>query len=423
MRNRLISLLRWSEQYTGTDMVYLASGGFWSLIGQATSTIGTFILAIAVGHFFPTAAYGEYKYVLSVVALLSVFSLNSLSGAVFQSVAHGYDGALQDGFRRNLLWSSLIFIATCGLAGYYFYFQNVTLAIGILVGGCAAPFFASSNLADSFLTAKKDFKRQTLYLGVFATAIPSAALIATVIISQSALVLAIVYFITNTTTTYVAYRMTLATYRPDPLKTDSSMLSYGKHLSVIGILGTIAANIDQVLLFHFIGPIQLAFYNFAIAIPDQTKGPLKTFNSMVQARFAERADSQIRSTMARKVALLASGIGGFVIIYIIFAPYIYHLFFPTYATAAYLSQLYALSLLSYALAPASSYLSIRKRIREQYIGNVLSYVIQIGALIVGVLAGGLMGVIWARIISRFFGSALLYILYMIDVRRSTATDL
>ena len=155
IRTRLYNALRWSERYTKTDMVYLFKGGTWSTIAQIGTAACTLALAMVVSRFVSKDAYGTYKYIFSIIAILSAFSLSGLSTAVFQSVARGFDGALQEGFWKNLRWSLFIFIGSLGLAIYYFALHNSTLAMGVLIGGCLLPFLASAKLAGSFLAAKK----------------------------------------------------------------------------------------------------------------------------------------------------------------------------------------------------------------------------------------------------------------------------
>lgn len=403
--------LRWSERYTKTDMVYLAGGQFWAVIGQVVSSVTVFIFAIIVAQYLPKDVYGEYKYIIGVVALLSSFSLTGLSTAVFQSVASGFDGSLHEGFWRNLKWSALVFLGAFGLAAYYFSQGDHILAGGVLIGGTLSPLLASANLIAPFLNAKKDFRRTAIYIGVIETLLSSGALIITIFLTHNPLILASVYFLGNTFATLWIYRRIVKAYRPDPAKTDPGMMTYAKHLSAMGVLSTIAANIDQVLLFHFVGPVQLAIYNFATAIPDQTKGPLNMFNTMTQAKFIGRSDKEVRTGMRNKIFWLAISSIAFVLLYILIAPYFFAIFFPKYMEAVFYSQIYSISILTVVFAPAASYLIAKKKVREQYINNIALSVIQISSMLIGVIGWGLIGLVWARVITRLAISSLTYVLY------------
>lgn len=418
MKHRIISALRWSERYTKTDMVYIARGGFWSTVGQGAVSISTLVLAVVVSMYLSKETYGAYKYILSIVALLSVFSLNGLTGAVFQSVAHGFEGALRHGFFKNVQWSIAVFLGALGIGVYYVYFGNYTLGLGILIGGCLSPFLVSANLASSFLGARRDFARQTLYFGLFGTLAPVVVLILTILLTQSPLVLASVYFVSNTLVALFLYYRVMRLYRPDSTKTDSGMMPYGKHLSAMGVFNVIAGNIDQVILFQFVGPVQVAIYAFAIAIPEQVKGPLKMLDSMIQAKFATRDDTAIRAGMRNKILLLFLFTLATVAAYIAAAPAIFALIFPNYMDAVIYSQIYALSLFGLVLTPASSYLQIKRRVREQYIFNIVTSLFQIAVMLIGVYWWGLLGLVVARVTARFFGGTVTLLLFQRAVRQA-----
>ncbi len=410
-KEHLHKALRWSERYTKTDMVYLAHGQFWSVIGQVVSSLTVFVFAIIVARYLPKDVYGEYKYIIGIVALLSSFSLTGLSTAVFQSVASGFDGSLHEGFWENIKWSAVVFLGAFGLAAYYFFQGDHTLAFGVLIGGTLSPLLASANLISSFLNAKKDFRGAAIYIGIIQTLLSSGALIVAIFLTQNPLILSAVYFLGNTLSTLWVYRRIKNLYNPDQAKTDPGMMTYAKHLSAMGILSTIAGNIDQVLLFHFVGPAQLAIYNFATAIPDQTKGPLGMLNTMIQAKFVNRSDKEIDAGMCNKIFWLATSSISFVILYILLAPYFYGFFFPKYMVAVPYSQIYVISLLSTIFTPAGSYLVAKKRVWEQYISNAVVSLLQIASMVVGVIVWGLIGLIIARVATRLFGSILNYTLY------------
>lgn len=419
LKSRLYRLLRAAEKYTKTDMIYLAKGGFWSTAAQVVNSLLVFGFAILVAHFLPKDVYGQYKYIIAMVALLGSFSLTGLGSAMFQSVASGFDGALRQGFVANLRWSAAVFLGAFGLAAYYFLQGNTTLAIGVLVGGSLSPFLTSANLAGAYLNAKKDFARANIYFGIVENLVAIGALIIAVLLTKDPLILAIVYFVGNTLATWLIYRRVVRLYQPDPAKTDPGMMGYAKHLSLMGVLTTIAGNIDQVLLFHFVGPVELALYNFAIAIPDQTKGPLKMFDTMTQARFVSRADREISVSMRHKMWVIFATTATFVAAYALAAPYIYRFFFPNYIESILFSQIYALSLFSAVFSPAASYLTAKKKIAEQYTSKVVLSLFQIIVLFVGVLYWGLLGLIWARVVLKVGGAYFTYTLYRSSLRKPT----
>ena len=388
--------LRWSERYTKTDMVYFASGGFLSLVSQVTALGGALALAVMVSHYVPKTSYGEYKYILSIIALLSSFSLNGIGGAVLQSAAQGFNSALQKGFWANLRWSFVIFIGALVMALYYFWAGNVTLAAGILIGGSLSPFLASAGLFSPFLAGKKDFVYQTLF-SIGDNLIPICLMIGTVMLTGNPLILIAVYFITNTLAALYFYRRTKIMYAQSLQKHDETMLRYSKHLSIMGILGGIAENIDQILLFHFMGGAQLAIYNFAIAIPNQMRTPIKNIDAMLQARFVNRTAKEIKSGMWNKIFWYFISAVTLAIAYFFIAPYVFTFLFPQYLEAILYSQIYIFWIIALAFDPINSYISSRKNVKALYTSTIVYSISKIVLLFVGVFFWGLMGVIVARI--------------------------
>ena len=94
IKNRIYRLLRRSERHTKTDMVYLASGGFWLTVGQIISSAATFGLAIAFANLLPKETYGTYKFVLSIAGILTIFTLPGMVTSLTQAVARNFEGSV-----------------------------------------------------------------------------------------------------------------------------------------------------------------------------------------------------------------------------------------------------------------------------------------------------------------------------------------
>jgi O-antigen/teichoic acid export membrane protein len=420
LHERVIRILRRSEKYTKTDMVYLARGSTLSFIGQGASIAASLILAVAVSHFVSKEAYGEYKYILSIVGLLSVFSLNGIPSAVFQSAAQGYDGALIRGFWENIRWSALVFVITFVLAAYYFIMGSAALATEILIGGSLSPFLGSANLFASFLGGKKDFYRQTVY-GIIDNVIPIFIFIGVVLVTGNPVILVATYFATNLLAGLYFYRRTIAVYRASLHLHDGHLLSYSKHLSVMGFIGGIAGGIDQILLFHYVGAAQLAVYTFVTAIPDLMRGPAKNLSSMMQAQFAVRTNKEIHSGMVNKVMWILVLAAGVTIAYVSIAPFIFATLFPNYRDAISYSQIYALVLLAMPLDAYATYLTSKKRTKELYMVYFFYSIVQIVSMFAGIIFWGLFGLILSRVATRFATGFVAYLMYRNAIVRETPT--
>ncbi len=411
-------LLKKSERVFKTDMIYLAKGGFWTIFSQIIISSSTLLLAIAFAHFVSKDTYGQYKYILSIASILGTFTLTGMGAAVLQAVNRGFEGTMDYAFWKNIVWSIPFFILSLGLSIYYFIHANISLGITFIVIGILSPFFNSTNFYNSYLDAKKDFRRSALYFGIVGNVFPYFCTFIAILLHASVLTLIIVYFASNTFIGAILYLRTVHIYKPND-KVDTSALSYSKHLSLISVLSVFADNIDQILVFHYIGAAELAIYNFAVAIPSQVKGPIKGLAGLIFPKFVSRSDTEIRSGMRNKYFLLFLTALGIIISYIFMAPYIFHIFFPNYVESIIYSQIFSISLLWIVSVPAETYFIAKKKIKEQYVGNILGSVLQIAFLFIGILYGGLLGLVIARVIIKICSSAINIILYEISSRPIT----
>lgn len=379
LRGYTYRLLRWSERYAKTDMVYLMKGGFWLLAGQAIAVVFSLVLAVAFGHFTSQDTYGNYKYALSLAGLLSVLSLSGMTTAITQSVSKGYEGVLGQGFRLNLKWSALVPIASACVALYYLLWQhNPFVAFSLCIVGVSTPLLNSFSLYDSYLVGKKEFKRDTIY-GMCETIFSTLCIIGALLFTTRAIMFVIVYFVANLTSTAFFYFQTMRLARNR--ETDPGLLRYSTHLSIMNVIATIADKIDSIAIFTFLGPASLAAYTYAIAIPEQLKVLIKMVVPLSMPKFAERPFAEIRRSIWGRVGYLALATALFIVVYVICAPLLFRILFPIYIDSIPYSQWYSVSLIfTVVVAPLLSAFQAHKKTRAIYITNNVGSIVLIISL-------------------------------------------
>ncbi len=403
-RNKIYNLLRWSEKYTKTDMVYLATGGFWLTIGQIVSTASSFLLAIAFANLLPKETYGVYRYILSTVGILSIPALAGMSTAATQAVARGYEGILIPAVKTKIKWGSLGSLASLAFAGYYYFHGDPTLTISFLIVAIFLPFMDAFTIYDALLQGRKIFKASVKYF-IITQVVAASSLIATLLFTKNIFLILLAYFIPWAGFRFIFFKITLKKYSPNDKK-DPRAISYGKHLSIIGIVETIANYLDQVLVFHYIGAVELAIYSFAIAPPEQIKDLLRSVSILALPKFSQKPKEEIKKTMLGKTLKLTLLIAMGIAIYILAAPLIFKIFFPKYLSSVIYSQIFAISLVSAAATLPKSALRGHVAKKELYILSTAGSLIQIGLLFFFIYFYGLMGAILARVATRFLNSFL-----------------
>jgi O-antigen/teichoic acid export membrane protein len=346
---------------------------------------------------------------LSVAAILSTFSLTGLSSSITRSVARGFDGSLKQGFRENLRWSWIIY--TGGLIGaiYYFINGNQTLAASMLLIGTLAPFTSSASLYVAFLEAKKDFRRQTLYSAIRSIA-PVLALLATLALTDNPLLIILVYFLVNFASTGLLYYRTLKVFRPSNAVEDHSV-SYGKHLSLMNVIGLISTNLDKVLVFQILGAAPLAIYSFAIAPIDQLQVSKKFLRILAIPKLSTKTIKEIQRSINHKALLILMVSVFITALYILFIPIFYKLLLPQYLDSIFYSRIYALMLLFIPITLYTESLIAQKKTRELYFIKTVPPIVRIVLYLTLLPAYGITGLIVGTLLARLFGSIMTIIVF------------
>ena len=112
---KLYKLLRWSEKWTHTDMVYIAKGGFWLTLAQIVSTFSGFLLVMAFANLLDPETYGIYKFVLSMASLFAIPTLSGMGTALVRSVAQGNEGSIIPALKIKIKWGLIGGVASIGI--------------------------------------------------------------------------------------------------------------------------------------------------------------------------------------------------------------------------------------------------------------------------------------------------------------------
>ncbi len=378
-----------------------------------------FGLSIAFAHYVDKDVYGNYRFLLSLFWTLTAFTLTGLPAALTRAVAKGQEGTFRAAFGISLRWSTpMLLIAAAGSA-YYFLQGNETLGSGLAVIALLGPLMQGAYLYGSYLEGRRAFRENAL-AGIAMGGIPAVALLISMLfIHEPALFLAV----NLGTTVVVGFGISLIAlrfYKPPAGSATTEFSRLSGHFSVMNVLSTISQQVDRLLVFHYLGAVELALYSFAAAVPDQMKNLFGNASVVAMPKFVQRSLKEIRATLVYRVSLFTALALVAAITYIIFAPWFFHTFFPNYVDSIFLSQLYALTLVPVGNMIPLAVLEAHAEKKKLYAFNIISPLVQIGALFIGVLGFGLIGVVVARIASRAFNLVFLMVLAMYSGARTAS---
>ncbi|MDI6591680.1 MAG: oligosaccharide flippase family protein [Patescibacteria group bacterium] len=398
-----------TRKYTGTDNIYLAIGASWLTLGRVISAIASFLLAIAFANLLDPATYGSYRYVLSLVGILGIFTLPGMEIAVTQAVARNLEGSFYSGFKTKLKWGLLGSLVAIGGATYYWSRGNSVLPIPLLILAIFLPLMAASQVYKSFLAGRKLFNVQVKYNAIVQV-ISTGALIGTLFLTKNLFWLIAVYFVSETLLNYSFYLISQRKFKPNR-EEDPQTISYGKHLTLIEAIGQVmASKLDQFLLFTLIGSASLAVYYFALMIPDQIRNIGKIISTLTLSKFSNRSSQEIKKNMNQKMWKLFILAGIIITLYVIAAPFIYNTFFPQYSDSVIYSQIYIFSLLTLPTSLIITAFRAKAKKKKLYILKIMPF-LQIILLLGLVPLLGIMGAILALVGTKILSIGLVLILF------------
>ena len=266
------------------------------------------------------------------------------------------------------------------------------------------PLVDSLDIYHALLRGKKLFDISSIY-GSLSQVGSVASLVITVLITQNLFAILLVYFGTWTIIRFVFFIITIKKHPPNQ-NCDPKTINYGKRTSFVNILDALVSSVDGILIFHYLGAVNLAIYSFAIAPISQLKSLTGHLPSLALPKLATRSAEEINGLLKKRFATLF--IIGIIIslLYIIAAPYIYQIFFPKYINAVFLSQIFSLTI-ALALPQTIFSASISSKLtlippKMLYLWNLPGVIFLIFALVF-VTKLGILGVIIGRLISLIAG--------------------
>ena len=409
VKRRMTNILRWSEKYTKTDMVYLMKGGFWLTISQIIGTLTSLATSVAFANWLPQETYGIFRYVLSVVPILAIPTLAGMDTATTRAVAQGKESTAYAALSLKMRWGVWGALGSLVVAAYYYAQGDTRLMFLFLIAAAFIPLMEPFNLFVAFLTGKKDFKLRTYY-GTLTRIVPTIVLIAITFFTNNIFILVGGYFMAYTLTRFIAWTR-VSRNVPKDGDIDHAALGFGKHLSAMGILSTLSTSLDSILIFHFGGGAALAGYYLAIVPYSQLSSAFSNLNIIALPKLSLQTTASLVHTLPRKAARSFAVILPIVLIYLVAAPTLFSLLYPAYVSYASLSSLFMLQLLFFPIGMFSTaFIALGER-KKLYLSSTTYAIVRIVLLLVLTPLYGVWGAAAALLISAFIINIIKIILF------------
>lgn len=397
IKDKSYTLLRWSEKWTQTDMVYLAKGGFWLTSSQFISSLVSFLLAIAFANLLPKETYGTYRYILSIAGLITISSLSGINTSFIQAIAKGEKVSFRLATIIKFKWGLIGMILGIITASYYLWQGNTILGYGLLVVSLLAPLIESLTLYSSKLNGTKDFQKISIYRTASQLINLIVIFLALYLSDNLLLILFCLYFSQLCIRSFFSWK-TRDHEEETSLTDNKKMLSLGKHLSFMNVIGQIIMQADKILLWHFLGAAPLAIYAFAQAPVTHIQTAITPLKTLSYPKIANTNKEELKKHLPKKMFKLFLILIIIVIAYIIFAPLLFKIFFPEYIEAVNYSRLYSLIILFFPQKMMSLSLTAQAQTKALYVISILNPIVKIILLAILLPLFGIWGAIISLII-------------------------
>ena len=415
LENKIYIISKKYGQKLGLDLPYFVKNGFWVFLRQGIGAVCGLALSIAFARLAAQEVFGQYQFILSVLSIVSIFSVPGLNTSLTRSVARGFDGDYKKVVRISFLWSLLGIPALFLLGGYYYLYQNHSLGIALMFSSVFFPFFYAPNTWDAFLQGKSKFDISTKY-SLIQAIINSLATISIIFFFRNNLfIIMITYFVSYTFFNGYYYLISLKYVENKKKSVDT--INYGWFLTKINFLGIVAANIDSILVGILLGPVNLAIYSIVSLVAIKVKDLTKSVGVLFIPKIAKAETSLSNLLKPHKLKILTvflfAAVFSFLYYFFIFDVNRI-LFSDKYASYSYLSKIFSVTVfLSTFLSFLSYYSSAKKNKFVIKITNPVFYTTKIIINVFFIYKFGLIGAVVAFNISTIlwfilFVSGILY---------------
>lgn len=398
MKEKIKKYLKWSQKYAKTDMVYVAKNSFWITLNKILLAAISIVTMIAFANWLPQEDFGKYQLVVSIIGIVSIISLPGMSSALVRSIAKKKEGSLIEAFKARIKWGNFGSFIIVIIASWYFINENIILGWVLIVSALFFPLRNASSLFPYYWNGKKRFDIETKYK-VISSTISALITITTLYLTNNIILVILAFFGGQSLTDYFFYL--LSKRNINKKEVDPGMIPYGKTLTIISSIGRIAKHIDKIILWKFLGPVQVAIYSFSILPIDRIKGIIPISKLALPKLSEKENDKKRKAGILDKFWRLFLIMIPITILAIFIAPIGYKLIFPQYMDSVIYAQFLSLILLTSPFSLLGTFLIAEMKKKELYVIKFIVPIIQIIILLILVPLYGILGAVIAIIFSRF----------------------
>ena len=406
----LSRVITYLEKKSKTNIRILGAQWSWLMLGKIVGAIVALLLASAYAHYLTQEQYGTYKYILAVFDILAIFTLLGMQDASQRAVARARDASFWETLKIRNKFGILTALGSFGAGAYYLMQQNYELGF---IFTLSAPFLIALNTTShysSILMGRQLFKQISIN-NVLIKICTSLTIVSAVFFTSSLYWLIFAFLFSGIFFSLVGFIHTVKKY---PLNDtlDPEAIPYGKHMSVLSTISIATNQATPFLLWHFLGPVQLAIYAFALAAVSQMRGIFKLLTTtMAFSKLAKLETHVLKASLPKKVFIAHCITIPIAILGTLIIPYLYHFLFPTYLESIIYAQAMTLLLAFTPMRLYSTALMTHGSPRAIHTYSIANSILLLSGMVIFIPLFGIWGVIYTNIITQFFINILIVYLF------------
>lgn len=303
--------------------------GLILFISYIVSALTSLLVTYALSKYLSTHAFGEYRYIVSTMSIITGLSMSGLGQNLTTIIAGGKIPNIKYFFTYQLKWSLVGSLVGTVLSLYYFINNNSTLAVSILVLSILAPFINATQIINSYLNGQNKYKKIAgIQNGV--NIVTTIALLASLLIANKSVIVIIFVFYFSYLTTYTYFFLKEVKNYKQTQEIDV-VFFHKKNLtnSLNNFISQINLVFDKVFAFTMIGGTALAFYSFSTLFVDQFRSIIKIGSTISITKLVNSSIEKNQLFKSQLVKIIITCLL-FIVGYFLLGPLIFKLFFNNY---------------------------------------------------------------------------------------------
>ncbi|HSX41745.1 MAG TPA: oligosaccharide flippase family protein [Candidatus Saccharimonadales bacterium] len=251
----------------------LIANGLWVTSKYVVLSASGLVLSLGFAHLSTKEVFGQYQFVLSLLAILSIFSLPGLNMAALKAIAKNDRRAVLEAITRSFKSSLLAIPILLGYATYLLLHRQTSLGLTVAMAGLLFPFFYAPNTWYVFYEGRLIF-RPVAIRTVAASLLVTAAVLAALFFKLNLFWLVFTYlFLSAAFTGYFYWEIRRVIKAAPPSKGEKGLdVRYGLHVSAQKFALTLSESLPALAVGFFLGHQAIASFQVANLFLGATAG-------------------------------------------------------------------------------------------------------------------------------------------------------